>query len=565
VDSISPDSAPNTGSISATVSGSNFQAGAQVSLRKTGEPVIEATGEAVTATSITCTLNLTGVAPGGWDVVVRNPDGREDALTDGFNVINPGDFTVTSITPNRGKVGTVVNITNLAGAGFQAGATVRLELGGTVIDATDVNVLSGTLITCKFNLAGAPLGFYDVVVQNPDGMEVRLTRGFEVYECGPAAGMAALMLGLMMGLLAMADNRRRGRVKSWLKRRARLLTSITIILAMSALLAFAPSLGGVERFAGSTTAEAAAIENVYYYHNDHLGTPMAMTDADRNVVWRANYRPFGESQDQSGDLDNTQRFTGKRYDEDIGLYCFGTRHYDPKTARFTSTDPIFHKDNSLQFMNFYSYVVNNPYRMIDPSGNMPTWSQVTKSIDAFANRVSKMHPMAQFAVGMGVVIGLTIGTVAVCVGGAYVVGIAAGAVTVGGIGVAEFTALTHGTAQIADVLCLSLNGTTIASAFTGAELTVGTLATAWGVSEATATLAVFLAVAALLGYSIKDACEKFGITNEQLEEAKKALKDLKGKSPTSEDKSAETDKTTKEVKKAPSGTAPPVKGENKKK
>ena len=59
--------------------------------------------------------------------------------------------------------------------------------------------------------------------------------------------------------------------------------------------------------AGTITAEyvylngqpLAKIEgaNTYYYHNDHLGTPQKMTDASGTVVWSADYKPFGESDD----------------------------------------------------------------------------------------------------------------------------------------------------------------------------------------------------------------------------------------------------------------------------
>jgi len=35
---------------------------------------------------------------------------------------------------------------------------------------------------------------------------------------------------------------------------------------------------------------------IFYAHPDHLGTPRAMTDANGNVVWKADYRPFGKAE-----------------------------------------------------------------------------------------------------------------------------------------------------------------------------------------------------------------------------------------------------------------------------
>jgi uncharacterized protein RhaS with RHS repeats len=35
-------------------------------------------------------------------------------------------------------------------------------------------------------------------------------------------------------------------------------------------------------------------EKIYYYHNDHLGSPIKLTDANQSVVWSWQYGPFGE-------------------------------------------------------------------------------------------------------------------------------------------------------------------------------------------------------------------------------------------------------------------------------
>jgi hypothetical protein len=125
--------------------------------------------------------------------------------------------TVTSITPSSGIGGGSVQITNLAGTNFQIGASVRLELGSTLVNATDVNVVAGNKITCKFVLPGT-LGKYDVVVKNRDGQEARFTGGFSVKNiCGQGAGAVAVGFGLMMGLLSLGGSgflRRRFRRKS---------------------------------------------------------------------------------------------------------------------------------------------------------------------------------------------------------------------------------------------------------------------------------------------------------------------------------------------------------------
>ena len=37
----------------------------------------------------------------------------------------------------------------------------------------------------------------------------------------------------------------------------------------------------------------SAAEVVTYYHNDHLGSPIASTDSSGTVVWQQTYDPLG--------------------------------------------------------------------------------------------------------------------------------------------------------------------------------------------------------------------------------------------------------------------------------
>jgi len=53
----------------------------------------------------------------------------------------------------------------------------------------------------------------------------------------------------------------------------------------------------------------------YFYHVDAAGTPLAMTDAGGSVVWRADYKPFGEEQLITGSMENDLRFVGKEKDQ----------------------------------------------------------------------------------------------------------------------------------------------------------------------------------------------------------------------------------------------------------
>lgn len=118
---------------------------------------------------------------------------------------------------------------------------------------------------------------------------------------------------------------------------------------------------------------AFAAEKVYFYHTDPAGTPLAMTDSSGNVVWRADYLPFGEENVITGALENDLRFVGKEQDQETGLYYFGARYMEPMIGRFISPDPVGITNKDLlnpQRLNRYSYGLNNPHRYLDPDGRL---------------------------------------------------------------------------------------------------------------------------------------------------------------------------------------------------
>jgi RHS repeat-associated protein len=104
---------------------------------------------------------------------------------------------------------------------------------------------------------------------------------------------------------------------------------------------------------------------IYYYHNDHLGTPLAMTDSTGTIVWKAAYNPFGKAEvDPSSTVTNNFRFPGQYYDSESGLYYNWYRYYDPGTGRYVTADPIWLSEEA----NLYTYARNNPNTFIDPQG-----------------------------------------------------------------------------------------------------------------------------------------------------------------------------------------------------
>jgi RHS repeat-associated protein len=69
----------------------------------------------------------------------------------------------------------------------------------------------------------------------------------------------------------------------------------------------------------------------------------------------------------SGTLPTDKQFTGQRLDE-TGLYYYGARYYDANIGRFISPDTIVPNPANPQSLNRYSYCINNPLKIIDPSG-----------------------------------------------------------------------------------------------------------------------------------------------------------------------------------------------------
>src|SRR5262249_13331784 len=92
------------------------------------------------------------------------------------------------------------------------------------------------------------------------------------------------------------------------------------------------------------------------------------------VVQTFYYEPFGGRRDVDGSPSNVAPkdvplgFTGQRHDDELGLIDFRGRVYDPEIRRFLTPDPHVTDPLGGQSYNRYSYVVNDPINLVDPSG-----------------------------------------------------------------------------------------------------------------------------------------------------------------------------------------------------
>jgi RHS repeat-associated protein len=104
----------------------------------------------------------------------------------------------------------------------------------------------------------------------------------------------------------------------------------------------------------SLQAQPSGSEAVYFYHLDHLGTPVKMTDSSGTVVWQWQYGPFGEEPltMEPNLVNQSLRFPGQYYDAETGLNYNFFRYYHPILGRYLQPD-IISIDKIIQSIPFF--------------------------------------------------------------------------------------------------------------------------------------------------------------------------------------------------------------------
>src|SRR3989339_564089 len=124
-----------------------------------------------------------------------------------------------------------------------------------------------------------------------------------------------------------------------------------------------------------------------YFLTDHLGSTNKLTDSTGNVDRTTLYTPFGSTySDVVANPEAAKQshlFTGQIADDNTGLYYYNARYYDPILCTFISADPIVQAPYNPQSLNRYTYCLNNPINLIDPSGNAAVYLGLERRGDSF--------------------------------------------------------------------------------------------------------------------------------------------------------------------------------------
>ena len=113
-----------------------------------------------------------------------------------------------------------------------------------------------------------------------------------------------------------------------------------------------------------------------YYHENVLGSIVAVTDSNGLTTERYSYAAYGQPSFADGfgnvivqsAIGNRYLFTGRRYDDETSLYNYRTRYFDPISGRFIKRDTIGMWGDSSNLGNGYAYVANSPADWFDPFG-----------------------------------------------------------------------------------------------------------------------------------------------------------------------------------------------------
>ncbi len=121
------------------------------------------------------------------------------------------------------------------------------------------------------------------------------------------------------------------------------------------------------------------VERTRYFHDDHLGSPDVVTEANATIAQRLSFEGFGRARQSTWTAGGVPTppvspvvgFIGLPNDPDTGLVKMQGRWYHPTLGRFLSPDPFTADPWTPVGQNRYAYAWNRPLSVTDRTGFAP--------------------------------------------------------------------------------------------------------------------------------------------------------------------------------------------------
>jgi len=154
----------------------------------------------------------------------------------------------------------------------------------------------------------------------------------------------------------------------------------------------------------------ATQEQTLYLHRDYQGSILAITNETGAIVEKRQFDAWGaivKVQDGAGNILSgltilDRGYTGHEHLQSVGLIHMNGRLYDPKLHRFLQPDNYVQDPGNTQNYNRYGYVLNNPLKYTDYSGEKfkLSFNDIFAGIEIIAGAA-----LTIFSAGTGAVIG----------------------------------------------------------------------------------------------------------------------------------------------------------------
>lgn len=138
---------------------------------------------------------------------------------------------------------------------------------------------------------------------------------------------------------------------------------------------FVTYIGG-DAYSAIVIAKGETTQHYFYLHRDYLGSILAITNTSGSIVEKRHFDAWGNlvfvKDGQNNDLAKLtfldRGYTGHEHLQGVALIHMNGRLYDPVVKRFLAPDNFVQDPTNTQNFNRYGYVLNNPLKYTDESG-----------------------------------------------------------------------------------------------------------------------------------------------------------------------------------------------------